>query len=148
MAVSVLSVARTLGRMSGWSLSNLELQKICYMAEMIHLGRTDGSPLIREEFEAWANGPVVPLLYQTAKSFGAGSVRDVFHHAMIDAGEPDYLPIADAYNLMRDKNPGQMVAMTHWRGGAWAKRYRPGARGVVIPKALILEEYQARTGLA
>lgn len=146
MAVSVLSVARTLGRLSGWSLSNLELQKMAYMAEMVHLGRTNGRPLITEEFEAWANGPVVPLLYHTVKSFGSGPVRDVFRTPGVSVDDQAYLAVEGAYEMLRDKNPGQMVAITHWRNGAWARRYRPGAKGVIIPKSLILEEYRARTG--
>lgn len=131
--------------MSGWGLSNLELQKMAYMAEMVHLGRTNGAPLIREDFEAWANGPVVPHLYRTVKSFGAGPVRDIYFDPFISPGDPDYESVLAGYDLLKDKNPGQMVAITHWRNGAWARRYRPGAKGVVIPKSLILEEYRART---
>lgn len=144
MAVSILSVARTLGRISGWSLSNLELQKMSYMAEMIHLGKTGGSELCREDFEAWDNGPVVPLLYRTAKSFGSKPVRDVFPTSYLVPGTSEYDSVATGYNLLKDKNPGQMVAITHRRDGAWAKRYRPGAKGIVIPKSLILEEYRTR----
>lgn len=148
MPVSVLSVARTLGRVSGWTLSNLELQKMTYMAEMIHLGRSGGDPLIWENFEAWANGPVVPELYRSIKSFGASPVSDIYSVKAIDPAEASYPVIVDAYAMMKDKNPGQMVAITHWRGGAWAKRYKPGMKGLIIPKQLILEEYQARTGIA
>ncbi|MDB5683460.1 MAG: putative phage-associated protein [Sphingomonas bacterium] len=145
MAVSVLSVARTLGRLSGWALSNLELQKMSYMAEMIHLGRSGGVPLIREDFEAWDNGPVVPLLYHAVKSFGAEPVRDVFLVPFMQPDDADFPAVQAGYDLLKDKSPGEMVATTHWRDGAWARRYRPGARGVVIPKSLILEEYRART---
>lgn len=145
MAVSIESVARTLGRLSGWTLSNLELQKIAYMAEMIYLGRTGGRPLIREDFEAWDNGPVVPELYHKAKAFGSRPVRDVFSAPTLVAGTPEYQAVLDAYNLLHDRNPGQLVGMTHRRNGAWARRYRPGAKGVKIPKQYMLEEYISRT---
>lgn len=145
MAVSILSVARTLGRMSGWTLTNLELQKIAYMAELIYLGRNGGHALIREDFEAWDNGPVVPELYHKAKVFGARPVRDVFSAPRLVDGTPEYEAVKDAYELLVGHNPGQMVGMTHWRKGAWAACYRPGIRGIKIPKALMLREYQLRT---
>lgn len=129
--------------MSGWTLSNLELQKISYIAEMMKLGRS-GEPLIKEDFEAWANGPVVPQLYHAVKAYGAGPVKDVFRDPVIAVDDPDYVPIYDAFMFMKGMNPGQMVAETHWRHGAWAKRYIPGTRGVVIPKHLIRDEYAAR----
>jgi uncharacterized phage-associated protein len=78
MAISVLSAGRTLCELRGWSVSNLELQKILYLAHMYYLGR-HGGPLIREEFEAWDYGPVVPELYHHVKGFGGGPVRNVFH---------------------------------------------------------------------
>jgi uncharacterized phage-associated protein len=147
MAISVLSVARTLGRISGWELSNLELQKMAYMAEMIHLGRSGGSALIYEDFEAWANGPVVPALYHAVKAYGAGPVRDVFLPVGLNEGDPRLTAVRDSYEMLKNMNPGQMVAVTHWRNGAWAAKYRPGVKGVVIPKALILKEYHDRTNV-
>jgi hypothetical protein len=90
---------------------------------------------------------VVPALYHAVKSFGSGPVRDVFTIPTIPPHDQAYHPIAAAYEMLRDKNPGQMVAITHWRNGAWARRYRPGAKGVIIPKNMIWEEYRARTSV-
>lgn len=143
MAISIQSVARTLGHMSHWRLSNLALQKMSYIADMINIGRT-GSPLVSEDFEAWDNGPVVPSLYHLAKSFGSGPVSDVFRDRIIERHEPEYRSIYDAYMYLYQMDPGQMVAQTHRRNGAWAARYRPNMRGVVIPKDLIRQEASQR----
>jgi len=51
VAVPALLAARTICELRDWSVSNLELQKILYFAQMIHLGETDGHPLIGENFE-------------------------------------------------------------------------------------------------
>jgi uncharacterized phage-associated protein len=51
MAVSVASAAKRLCEKTGWTLSNLELQKILYIAHMFHLGET-GQPLVPGHFEA------------------------------------------------------------------------------------------------
>ena len=60
--VSVVDVARyildTLGEMTTW-----KLQKLCYYAQAWSLV-WDDSPLFEDRIEAWANGPVVPALYE------------------------------------------------------------------------------------
>ncbi|RWO77206.1 type II toxin-antitoxin system antitoxin SocA domain-containing protein [Mesorhizobium sp.] len=66
MTLHVLSAAKHLAKQSGWSLSNLELQKILYLAHMFYLGRT-GEPLVSGHFEAWDYGPVHPDLYHRVK---------------------------------------------------------------------------------
>lgn len=144
MAVPALSAAKTLCEMQGWRLLNLELQKILYIAQMLHLGRT-GRPLLREPFEAWDYGPVIPSLYHRAKAFGSGPVRNVFHwERSVPEGSEELASLRQALINTRGMNPGQLVAATHWNGGAWARHYRPGVRGVTIPNRDILTEYNAR----
>ena len=58
MAASILAVAKRLCERSGWSLTNLALQKLCYIAHMIHLSMHDGKPMVSGHFEAWDFGPV------------------------------------------------------------------------------------------
>jgi len=139
MAVSIMQVARTLGQLSGWSLSNLEMQKIAYIAEMMYLGRT-GAPLINEDWQAWDYGPVQPALYHRAKVYGTSPVKDIFDYSILCGGE-ELRAITDAYNAMRHMSPGAMVAVTHRPGGAWAAHYRAGRRGISIPKSDIRQEY-------
>jgi uncharacterized phage-associated protein len=144
MAVSALSAARTLCELRNWAVSNLELQKILYIAQMFHLGQT-GRPLINEKFEAWDYGPVVPELYSRAKAFGKAPVRNVFHWIPdVPFDAPEYKSLAQAANATRDMTSGQLVSVTHWSGGAWSQCYRPNERGVVIPNSMILDEYRAR----
>lgn len=138
---SVLNAARTLGEISGWSLSNLQMQKILYIAQMLHIGRT-GRPMFSEDFEAWDFGPVAYELYRKAKIFGSRKVSDVFFEPKLPLESAERSSILSAYQSMRDLTPGQMVALTHRDNGAWAKCYRPGERGRVIPKELILQEYK------
>jgi uncharacterized phage-associated protein len=44
-------------------MSAMKLQKLCYYAYGYHLA-WEGRKLFPEHFEAWANGPVCPALYQ------------------------------------------------------------------------------------
>lgn len=143
MTVSVFAAAKRLGEKSGWSLSNLEMQKLLYLAHMFHLGHHE-EPLVSGLFEAWDYGPVHPSLYHRAKVFGSSPVENVFHSApdLDDGTEAELLD--DAVEQLSHNRPGRLVAITHWDQGAWAKNYVPGERGIVIPNEDILEEYKER----
>lgn len=145
MAYPVLSAAHTVCQLRDWTVSNLELQKILYIAHMFHLGTTDGQPLILEPFEAWEYGPVVPALYRRARAFGSEPVRNVFHwDAAIRDGTTEYKMLKEASEATKTMKAGRLVSVTHWPDGAWAKCYRSGERGIIIPNHLILEEFRAR----
>jgi uncharacterized phage-associated protein len=145
MPVSVFDVAREVCRQSNWTVSNLALQKIIYITEMFYLGRNGGTEaLIRENFEAWDYGPVVPELYRKVKPFGGGPVRDVFFDAQPLTDPKKETLVREACEELLGKRPGYLVALTHDKDGAWAKHYMPGVKGIVIPRKDILAEYQIR----
>ena len=141
---SAFDLAGTLSERSEWKLSNLSLQKLVYLAQMIHLGEKD-EPLFLEQFEAWDYGPVIPSLYHELKMFGSDPVAS---YSSLGRANPetdlqheilDYL-----VNLGKKKKPGQLVALTHWKGGAWAKNYEKHIKGFVIPNSDIRQEYLDR----
>ena len=45
-------------------ITTMKLQKLCYYAQAWSLA-WDGEPLFNEDFQAWANGPVCPELFQS-----------------------------------------------------------------------------------
>ena len=61
MAISVLEAAKHIGARSHWSLSNLKMQKLLYIAHMFHLGIYN-KPLVCEFFEAWDYGPGIFII--------------------------------------------------------------------------------------
>jgi len=143
VTVSVLSAAKRLAARSDWSLSNLELQKILYLAHMFYLGRTGGEPLVPGHFEAWDYGPVHPDLYHRAKVFGSSPVKNIFHdvsNLSDSSGEARILD--EALENLGRAGPGRLVNATHRKGGAWDKVYIPGRHRIIIPNDGILREYQ------
>jgi uncharacterized phage-associated protein len=135
--------AKTAGEARGWTLSNLELQKLLYIAHMIHLGR-EQAPLVNETFEAWDYGPVLPSLYRQAKMFGKHPVKDIFYAEVAPVSSPEGKTIRDVAEFLASKPAAELIAITHWSKGAWAKHYQKGVRNIRIPNPDILQEYQDR----
>lgn len=143
MPVGSLRAARRLCELSGWTVSNLELHKLLYIAHMFFLGRGSG-PLIADAFEAWDYGPVLPNLYHRAKAFGSNPVRNIFHDIDPLPNAPESALLEETYLALKGAKPSKLVAITHWNNGAWAKNYVPGAHHIVIPNEDILNEYRQR----
>ncbi len=141
--LNVSSAARRLCERSGWTLTNLELQKMLYLAQLYYIGQTH-ERLIDETFEAWDYGPVSPSIYHKVKPFGSSAIKDVFHGAPTIEDKDLLKFLDDAYDALSQRSARQLVAITHWESGAWAKNYRPGARGIPIPDEDIIDEYNKR----
>jgi uncharacterized phage-associated protein len=143
MSVASHSAARYICARGNWSVTNLSLQKILYLAHMVHLG-TSGERLVNTEFEAWDYGPVEPTLYRDVRMFGSKPIQDIFYSAAPIANTPEEATLAEACDALISKKPGELVAITHWQNGAWARNYVAGIRGIVIPDPDIIAEYRAR----
>lgn len=139
------SVCKFICERGNWRVTNLQLQKILYMAQMYYMGRHDGEPLTQARFQAWDFGPVDPSVYKKVRMFGSGPIQDVFFEARPfredDERRHDLQEVCDSLLPMR---PGALVDITHWPNGAWAKYYVPGIKGIEIPNDDIAAEYHAR----
>jgi len=145
--ISTLSAAKHLCEISGWTLSNLQLQKMLYLADMNYIGKY-GERMLPEDFEAWDYGPVLPTLYHAVKAFGSKSVPNVFWSAHTISGSREAAMLQAAWDNLRAMSPGQLVENTHWSGGAWFRRYVPGARGIKILMSDMADEYRNRVAIS
>ena len=140
MAIDVFVAAKTLGIECGWSVSNLKMQKVLYVAHMAYLGKNK-KRLIKTPFEAWDYGPVNPALYHKLKRFGARHVRDIFfRESPLKEGDDGFGVLRDMTELC-ELSPSSLIAITHREGSAWDRIYRPGELDVVIPDEFIIDEY-------
>ncbi len=57
----------------GDTISNLKLQKLLYYLQGYWLA-VFNKPLFNDEIEAWMYGPVVPIVYDCFKSYGASAI--------------------------------------------------------------------------
>lgn len=141
--MSALQAAETLIEIGGKAFSNLQIQKLLYLAQMFHLGRS-GRPMFDDDFEAWKLGPVIPSVYQRAKIYGSRPVGKLFTNRTFDDGSEERTMLETVVRELPDKSPWKLVAITHWNDGAWAKNYPSGNFGGLIPKTDILDEYNKR----
>lgn len=142
MATTPRKAAQRICEAADWTLSHLSVQKGLYLAHMIYLGISGGRPLVDEDFEAWDYGPVLPSLYHDLKMFGRKPVKNIFWSSGVPDGADEAGVLDNIGRQIKGVGPGVLVHLTHRPNGAWAKHYRPGVRGTVIPNKDILEEYE------
>lgn len=144
MTISIPSAAQLICEKSGWTVTQLSLQKILYLAHMVHLGRGYG-PLLPGQFQAWDYGPVHPTLYQKIKAYGAKPIPKVFW-AKDEIPKETREVLEEACDNLLHKSPAELVRNTHWEKGAWAKVYAPNEKNIIIPQEEIINEYKERMG--
>lgn len=116
MKTSILDVSRYILEKCG-PMTAMKLEKLCYYSQAWSLV-WDGSPLFEESFEAWANGPVCPVLFDMHRHMFTVSVKDI-------PGNPEKLTadqkatidaVIDAYGKL---DAYQLSTLTHsedpWR---------------------------------
>lgn len=143
MTISVFKAAKRICELGNWKVTNLQLQKVLYLAEIVYLGRNNGTPLIDSDFEAWSYGPVNPELYKATKMFGAGPIKDFFYGMEdLDRNSPENKHLEDAWDKLGNVASWRLVSATHRNNGAWAKHYKSKCYGIKIPKEDMYEEYK------
>lgn len=138
MAVSVLDAANYMCMKCDWMLNQIELQKLLYIAHMVHLGEFD-KPLVRGNFEAWEFGPVHPKLHDVILHFGSKTITRIGDkRLLIPPGSEEQ--ILDAVSTeLGFLSAEKLIDIIHWPQSAWKKNCI-GDQKVIIPKEDILEE--------
>lgn len=96
-------------RSAGEAITHLKVQKLVYYAEAWHLAYFD-CPMLHEDFQAWAHGPVVRAIYDKYRQ-NSWEALPVEKGAMPARATQDLLEsIYDAYGQFSAK---KLEAMTH-----------------------------------
>ena len=124
-------IAKKICELSDWQITNIELQKIIYVVNMLYLGKNN-TPLIKENFEAWMYGPVVPELYDITRIFGANKIEKWIFNDIenLDNQETNEF-IEKYYNQLKDFKPFELVSLTHKKQGAWSKNYQSNKTNII-----------------
>ena len=139
---SNMVAARTLCEISGWSLSNLRLQKILYFAHRRFLGKT-GRPLVEGPFTRYPYGPVIEEVHHYVNEYGRNVIpEEAFgFHKTLEIGTEQYATIKTEYEERKEQYASSLVKESHTPGGAWDRCFNENRRE--IPNRYIKEEYDA-----
>lgn len=108
----VFDVAAYILRKKG-SMSAMKLQKLVYYAQAWSLV-WDDQPLFEERIEAWANGPVVPDLYNVHRGKFKVTFEDLVPHGDPKALKREQKETVDAVlDFYGDKSPQWLSDLTH-----------------------------------
>jgi len=137
-----LDVAEAILQRTG-PLNPITLHKMLYFVKSWSLGWNAG-PVFRDAMQAWANGPVVPAVYQRHRRQGLVNPGEIEPDPeQIDAKTRQIINnIVDFY---RRYTPDQLIALTHhdspWRNARARDGALPGERSAAIIKRADMREY-------
>jgi uncharacterized phage-associated protein len=107
---SVVDVAKYILTQVG-GMTSMKLQKLVYYSQAWSLV-WDEEPLFNEQIEAWANGPVVPGLYELHR--GQFRLSDNFPHGDVNALTPNQKDSIDkVLEAFKDKSGQWLSELTH-----------------------------------
>jgi uncharacterized phage-associated protein len=111
-------------------VSNLALQKLVYFCHVWTL-IDRGEPLIKQRFEAWEYGPVLPYLYREFKAFDRSPIKGRATKIDPVTGNQVVVPydfdrtitdiLKKVVSFYGRLQPGDLVNLTHATGGPWYK---------------------------
>lgn len=133
----------------------MKIQKLTFFAHGYYLALT-GEPLVREPFQAWKLGPVLPSLYRAMKQYRSSPITDyayVYDYKLdkaVPAAPPepdaDFIKVRDfVWNSYGKRESITLSNLTHRKDGAWAKTLtaNPGIEGPQIPNDFIRKEFDS-----
>jgi uncharacterized phage-associated protein len=112
--ISALDVAAYILKKQG-PMSAMKLQKLVYYAQAWSLV-WDDEPLFYEKIKAWANGPVVPQLYQAHKGQFTVVLISDGHAERLDADQQ--ATVNEVLRFYGDKDAQWLSELTH-REAPW-----------------------------
>lgn len=114
---TVFDVARYVLERTG-RITTMKLQKLVYYCQAWSLG-WDGVPLFDEEFEAWANGPVCPELFELHRGKFVVDLDLLADHPSYDFDSNAIETMRSVLDYYGDKEPQWLSDLTHkeapWR---------------------------------
>jgi uncharacterized phage-associated protein len=138
-------------------LTQISLLKILYFCQGWYL-LYKNKPLISNDFEAWENGPVIKVVWDSFKSFGAkkitgragkfdlmtGQITEVIPN--LSSADDDF--VSQIFQVYHVFGPWELRDMTHEPGSPWHKLWkseRPVARfGLRIKNQEIFEHFRLK----
>ena len=125
---------------SGKKITNLQLAKLCYIAQGFALALLERKAY-DEPIEAWKFGPVIPSIYQEFKHFEANPLTkkslvadpdNPYNFVTPELEDENLKKVVElTWNLYKDASGSALVALTHEGNTPWSLTYVPGKNNVI-----------------
>ena len=136
----------------GRGVTQMQLQKLAYLAYAWHLARTNGDRLVEEHPEAWQYGPVFPSLYRAASPYGSSPIRGLLIQKSGPYQKAPRVPrfdeeanrtLNDVWEVYGTYDAVKLMMMTHQPDTPWSEAYKGAtSRGDVISDESILRHWR------
>jgi uncharacterized phage-associated protein len=137
------AVANVFLNLTETALTNMQVQKLVYIAHGFHLALFD-KPLYYHNTHAWQFGPVIPKLYEDLREYGNGAVKELL---ICDDDIPkkseSFKLIEVIFSKYSSFTGGQLSNLTHLSGTPWDKTWENNRFGI-IPIESIKQHYQTK----
>lgn len=97
---------------SGSVMTHLKLQKLCYYAQAWFLAFY-GRPMFRQEFEAWAHGPVCSPLWRIYRECGAMPIRPAEDYDLSSIPQEAKEVLDEIWRVYGDYDAKYLERLTH-----------------------------------
>jgi uncharacterized phage-associated protein len=116
----------------------MKLQKLVYFAQGYHLAKYN-KPLLKENFQAWTYGPVIPVIYNDFKLYGSRPITNTAEYLPSNNDRGPYILDAEAgdainytWYVLKNFSAFALSNWTHQPDGPWAKVFVPNVRSTSI----------------
>ena len=122
-------------------IGNLKMQKLCYLAQGWSLALR-GTALFDDVIEAWALGPLVPVLFRRFKRYRWHPLNtDRRKRGLLEIFEAEELELLDwiwdAYGHLRSNQLQRLTcAQTPWKEAYGATEFPDPCHEVITPKSM------------
>ncbi|MFA0155432.1 Panacea domain-containing protein [Vibrio sp. 10N.261.46.A3] len=147
MAYSSKSVAARftqLATIKHTSLTQMQLQKLVYIAHGYKLALTAGEPLVVNGVCAWQYGPVFPELYHSLKHYRDQGVPRFVETELL--APLDVSIITAVFNAYSHYSGVKLSQLTHMVGTPWYRTWHEGdgcnRPNTIIPDDVIMNYYR------
>ncbi len=126
----------------GKKLTNMQLQKLVFIAHGYCLAFREGKPLYFEDTRAWQWGPVIPQLYKSLQEYGSDFVdKSIETMDSLDEEDIKFAIVAAVYKNYGHYSGSKLSALTHQEGTPWSITWERDKFGI-IPNEIISEHYK------
>ena len=139
-AAKVANAFLELAAQDGKSLTNMQLQKLVYIAHGFYLALSS-QPLVDEDVKAWQWGPVIESLYESLKHYGSGTVTSRLPAPGDVLDETAKMVIQYVWKAYGRFTGFQLSGITHKENSPWHEAWE-SLRYQSIPNEMIAEYYR------